>query len=431
MFNKPSMHNSCLILALDVLSMYMMKSLLITIVLSFLSIFTFAQPKPGKYRGVLTRADGKEVVFNIEVKGSGKLTQLYITNASEKLLAKELKVDNDSFFFRMPVFESEFRTAVQADGSLKGEWIKGTAGKTQHWPFVALPGKERFDALKGTAKNNISGRWEVTITRQNGTKRPAVAEFVQKGNQLTGTFLTPTGDYRYLDGIVTGDSILFSTFDGAHAYTFSAKIVTTNTIAEGFFGSGINGKETWVAKKNSIARLPEADAPQLKDGHSRLDFAFPDIEGNTVSISDDTFKNKVVIIQIMGSWCPNCLDETKFLSDYYNQNKSRGIEIVALAYEYSADFQRSQKSLKRFQQLLNVKYPMLITGVAVSDSLRTEKTLPQLTPIKAFPTTIFLDKKGNVHQVHSSFYGPGSGNYYEEYKKDFNATVDDLLQKGN
>lgn len=431
MINKPCVHSSCFILPVPVLSLYTVKSIFITIGSSLFSFFAFAQPEPGNYRGILTRADGKEVIFNIEIRGRGKQAKLYVRNAAEKLLAKELKVDNDSFFFRMPVFESEFRTEIQADGSLKGEWIKGTAGKTQHWPFVALPGKGRFDALKGTAKKDISGRWKVTITRANGTKRPAVAEFVQKENQLTGTFLTPTGDYRYLDGIVTGDSLLFSTFDGAHAYTFSAKIVTADTIIEGFFGSGINGKETWVAEKNSSARLPEADAPQLKEGYSKLDFVFPDIDGNKVSINDEKFKNKVVIIQIMGSWCPNCLDETKFLSDYYNKNKDRGIEIVALAYEYSTDFQRSQKSVRRFQQLLEVKYPMLITGVSVSDSLRTEKTLPQLTPIKAFPTTIFLDRDGKVHDVHSSFYGPGSGKHYEEYKREFNVTVDGLLQKGN
>jgi thiol-disulfide isomerase/thioredoxin len=407
----------------------MIKNLFIAIGLSFISFFLNAQPKAGDYRGILYREDGKEVVFNMEIKGTGNQTQLYIINASEKILVKELKIKDDSVFFRMPVFESEFKAQVQPDGSLKGIWLKGTAIKTQQWPFVALPRKKRFDASQGAAKNNISGRWSVTITRANGTTRPAVAEFVQKGNNLTGTFLTPSGDYRYLQGVVTGDLLLLSTFDGAHAYTFSAKIVHANKIAEGFFGSGIAGKETWIAEKNNNALLPEGVAPQLKEGNSKLDFAFNDIDGTKVSISDERFKDKVVIIQIMGSWCPNCLDETKFLSDYYNRNKSKGIEIVSLAYEYSTDFQRSQKSLRRFQQLFNVQYPMLITGVSVSDSLKTEKTLPQITPIKSFPTTIFLDRKGHVQEIHSSFYGPGSGKHYEEFKKEFNATVDRLLKK--
>jgi len=406
----------------------MKKKITVLIALSYISFFSEAQPNAGNYRGVLVRADGKEVVFNIEISGAGNQTQFFIRNDREKLQATELTIKGDSFFFRMPTFESEFRTEVQKDGSLKGEWIKGTATKTQHWPFIALPGKNRFDALKGEAKYNVSGRWEVTVTRPNGTTRPAVADFVQKGNQITGTFLTPTGDYRYLVGIVTGDSMMFSTFDGAHAYTFSARIATKKRITAGFFGSGINGKETWTAEKNANAVPPEYEAPRMKQGFSKLDFVLPDIDGNNVSIDDETFKNKVVIIQIMGSWCPNCLDETKFLSDYYDRNRDRGIEVLSLAYEYSTDFQRSQKSLRRFQQQFNVKYPMLITGVAVNDSLRTEKTLPQITPIKAFPTTIFLDKKGNVHEIHSTFYGPGSGKLYDEYIKEFNSTVNGLLE---
>ncbi len=386
---------------------------------------------PGHYRGILSREDGKEVVFNMEIKNTGNQTQLFIINGTEKLLAQEVKIKDDSVFFRMPAFESEFKTQVQKDGSLKGIWIKGTATKTQHWPFMAIPGKTRFVSSQGSAKYNISGRWSVTITRANGATRPAVAEFVEKGNYLTGTFLTPTGDYRYLQGVVTGDSLLLSTFDGAHAYTFSAKIIDANKMANGFFGSGIGGKETWIAERNNNAMLPGGNNPQLKEGYSKLDFVFSDIDGNKVSISDERFRNKVVIVQIMGSWCPNCLDETKFLSGYYDSNRSRGIEIVSLAYEYSTDFQRSQKSLRKFQQLFNVKYPMLITGVSISDTLRTEKTLPQVTPIRSFPTTIFLDKKGNVQEIHSSFYGPGSGQHYEKFKKEFYTTVDSLLKKSN
>jgi len=407
----------------------MIKTFLISIALSLISIFSYTQPKPGNYRGILFREDGKEVVFNIEITGTGSQTRLYIINATEKIPVKDLRIKADSVLFRMPAFESEFKAIVQPDGWLKGEWIKGTATKIQHWPFAAIPGKSRFDISHGAAKENISGRWAVTITRANGTTRPAVAEFVQKGNSVTGTFLTPTGDYRYLQGVVTGDLMFLSTFDGAHAYTFSAKIVNENQIAEGFFGSGIAGKEAWMAERNSRARLPEGGAPQLKEGNSKLDFAFIDIDSNYVSIADARFKDKVVIIQIMGSWCPNCLDETRFLSDYYDKNRERGIEVLSLAYEYSTDFQRSQKSLRKFQQLFDVKYPMLITGIAVNDSLRTEKTLPQITPIKSFPTTIFLDRKGNVQEIHASFYGPGTGKHYEEFKREFNARVDGLLKK--
>jgi thiol-disulfide isomerase/thioredoxin len=403
------------------------------IILFFCFVFSFLfgvsqNIFPAEWRASLIRQDGKFVVFNIKAVKEKNETIFYILNGEEKIRISPVIIANDSVNFKMPVFESEFKTQIQADGSLKGTWFKGTADKTQQWPFIAVPGKKRFEPDQGNARNNISGIWEVTIKRANGTLRYATAEFVQKGNNLTGTFLTPSGDYRYLQGIVTGNKLLLSTFDGAHAYTFSATIKEATKIIDGFFGSGIVGIETWAAIKNKNTLPPESAAPQLKEGFTNLDFRFNDLDGNTISITDDRFKNKAVIIQIMGSWCPNCMDETKFLSDYYNKNKNRGIEVIALAYEYSTDLYRSQKSLKKFQQLFNVQYPMLITGATANDSLKTEKTLPQITPIKVFPSTIFINKKGNVYKIHSGFYGPGSGKYFEEYKKEFNATIDQMLK---
>lgn len=173
----------------------------------------------------------------------------------------------------------------------------------------------------------------------------------------------------------------------------------------------------------------DESAMYLKPGQEKLDFSFQDINGRPVSINDKRFKDKVVIVQIMGSWCPNCMDETAFLSDYYNKNKQRGIEIIALAYEYSDDFQRSQKSLRKFQQRFNVQYPVLITGVTVSDSLRTEKTLPQVTKIKVFPSSIIIDKKGKVRKFDTGFFGPGTGQHYEAYKKEFYEIINKLLEE--
>ena len=131
----------------------------------------------------------------------------------------------------------------------------------------------------------------------------------------------------------------------------------------------------------------------------------------------------------MGSWCPNCLDETKFLNEYYIKNKKRGIEVVALGYEYSTDYERSRIGLEKFRKLYNVQYPMLVTGVWLNDSLRTEKTLSQITPIKVFPTTIFIGKDGNVKEIHTGFVGPGAGKHHEIFKKEFYATIDELLKE--
>jgi peroxiredoxin len=135
------------------------------------------------------------------------------------------------------------------------------------------------------------------------------------------------------------------------------------------------------------------------------------------------------VIQLMGSWCPNCMDETAFLSEYYNNNKQRGFEVIALAYEYSTDWERSIKSLKKFQQRYNVQYTILNTEVTVTDSLRTEKTLPEVTPIKFFPSSIIIDKKGKIRKLDTGFNGPATGGHYLAYKKEFVELMDKLLKE--
>jgi len=385
------------------------------------------------YRAYVVRPDSNTVVFNMQVSKEKTGTYFYIINADEKIKVGPVSLTNDSVNFTMPVFESSFKTKRNADGSFQGIWNKGTTGEFQNWPFYAYPNQlYRFTKNQGNAVYNISGKWDVTITNPNGTSRKALAEFEQSGDKLTGSFLTPTGDYRFLEGIVTGDSLKLSTFDGSHAYTFYAKIASAQKITGGVYLAGYSGKETWSAVKDNNVKEPEQEQPtKLKPGESKLNFTFNDLEGKPVSINDERFKNKVVVVQLMGSWCPNCMDETKFLSEFYNKYRSRGVEMVSLAYEYSTDIERSRKSLAKFQKLFNVQYPMLITGVTSTDEQKTEKTLPQLTAIQSFPTSIFLDRKGNVREVHSVFYGPGTKQYFEEYKKIFTNIVEGLLKEKN
>ncbi len=383
---------------------------------------------PSLWRAVIHRQDGNDIVFNFEEQQKNTNTVLYVLNARERLLVDSVRFAGDSVFIKMPVFESSFKGKIIED-KWNGIWIKGTSGAEELMPFTAEKNNERFPLTDGSAKTNINGRWAVKFAGDSADESNSIAEFRQNGNRLEGTFLTPTGDYRFLEGVVTGNKLKLSGFDGGHAYLFTADIRNKSTIQNGKYFSGLKYTEEWSAIKNGKAQVKADEAAMyLRPGKEKLDFRFPDINGNPVSINDERFKNKVVIVQLMGSWCPNCMDETAFLSNYYNKNKQRGIEIIALAYEYSSDFQRSQKSLKKFQQRFNVQYPVLITGVTVSDTLRTEKTLPQVTRIKVFPSSIVIDKKGKVRKFDTGFFGPGTGEHYEAYKKEFYETADKLLK---
>jgi thiol-disulfide isomerase/thioredoxin len=383
--------------------------------------------KTGVWRGALQRTDGNEIAFNFEVKRLQGKSVFVIHNAAERLEVKDISFVGDSCFINMPFFESQFRLKVVNTGELAGLWIRGSSSKNLIVPFMAVFGKTERYPITSKTSHNVSGRWATTFLSNDGNEQ-AIAELVQKGQKLTGTFLTTTGDYRYLEGVVNRDSLQMSGFDGGHAYYFSAKIRDANHLSNGLFVSGPVYKQSWIAERNDTATLPQNDAAMyVNPGQEKLDFAFTDLDGKRVSINDERFKNKVVVIQIMGSWCPNCMDETAFLSKFYDKNKSRGIEMIALAYEYSEDLQRSQKSLLKFQQRFNVQYPILITGVKASDTLRTQKTLPQLTPIKTFPSTVFVGKDGKVKKIDTGFNGPGTGAHYEEYKKEFNEIVEGLL----
>ncbi|MGC4036366.1 MAG: TlpA disulfide reductase family protein [Chitinophagaceae bacterium] len=383
------------------------------------------------YRAVLHRQDGNEVVFNMDVKTEKGKTVFYVINDTERIRVTDISQKGDSLFFNMPVFESSFFTKINKDGSLNGTWVKGTRNEPQRWPFTATPDQQfRFKVDKAAASKPITGKWLVTFTNADGSTEKALALFKQVNHKLSGSILTTTGDYRYLDGIVTNDSLKLSTFDGSHAYTFTATIVNKDSINGGMYYFGPAGKQSWTATKDNNALLPEQDSPAtLRKGETSLNFAFNDLNDKTVSLKDDQFKDKVVIVELMGSWCPNCMDETKFLSEFYRKNKKRGVEVIALAYEYTTDVQRSKASLEKFRKKFNMEYPVLLTGVAVGDEQRTEKTLPQITPIRSFPTTIILDKKGNVRDIQSVFYGPGTGAYYTDFVRKFNETIDGLLKE--
>lgn len=385
----------------------------------------FAQQ--GNWTARIHRPDGTDIPFVFDWKTEKGKPVWYIKNAGEKIRVDNFEITGDSFFVQMPVFESQFRFVLK-NNSINGYWMKRGAVNSLQLPMSASPGDNRF-LTDSKADFNISGRWAVSFSGKSAIRK-SIGEFNNQGDFLTGTFLNATGDYRYLEGVVSKDSLWLSSFDGENAFLFKAKIEDNRTISNGIFYSGAKGKQEWTATKDSNAVVPlESVAMFVKPGAESLDFSFKDLDGKLISINSERFKNKVVIVQLMGSWCPNCMDETAFLSEYYNKNRYRGVEIIALAYEYTTDWERSVRSLRKFQQRFNVQYPILNTEVTVQDTLRTEKTLRQLTPIKFFPSSIIIDKKGKIRKLDTGFNGPGTGIHHLAYKKVFEETIDALLNE--
>jgi len=398
---------------------------------------------PGPWRGVLA-TQGQEVPFLFEVKTETGQPVVYLINkglnGEERLRCEDIKSAGDSTTIRLHAFDAALVVRAAGPDKLKGTWVKYDSKTPYRVPLTATRGAQPLFPAEATgAPGAFGGTWRATFHDGSGGSYPAVGVFKQKDGDLTGTFLTTTGDYRYLNGNVSGQKLRLSTFDGSHAFLFTAKngppepIDITKEYAPntlfGEFYSGKSGHETWTANPDPTAKLPNADTLiYLKKGESRLDFKFPSVfEGGAVSPTDPKYRGKVVVVQILGSWCPNCMDETNFLAPWYEKNKARGVEVIGLGYERSGDYKVASARLRNMRERFNVGYDLAVAGVSNKDSVA--KSLPQLTKFLAFPTTIFLDKKGNVRKIHTGFSGPGTGKYYQEEIASFNREVDKLLKE--
>ncbi len=378
--------------------------------------------KEGTWRAELAVQDEKNLPFIFKVD---KNQNLSVFNAEEEIEIDEVTIKKDSIFIKMPVFEGYIAAKIHDEMNFSGSFIKPSLNRTV--PFKAEYGAEERFVQHLNATFNISGSWETVFSADSPENRYiAKGVFKQKGDKVTGTFRTTTGDYRYLEGIVDGDELKLSTFDGAHAFLFTAKV--SDSLIEGQFYSGNHFKEPFVAKRNDAYELPSAnELTFLNEGYESLDFSFPNTKGKTVSLSDQRFKDKVTVIQIMGTWCPNCMDETKYYVNYYKENKNKGVEFVALAFEYAKTEEKGFKSINRLKKKLKVEYPILLAQYGTTDKKKAQEKLPMLNHVLSYPTSIFIDKKGKVRKIHTGFNGPATGEKYVDFKNEFEGFISELL----
>jgi len=381
-----------------------------------------AELKLGVWRGVI-EMQGHQLPFGFEVQKTNDQYGITVMNAEERLKLDEVIITGDSVRIVMHIFDTELRAKIE-DGRLTGYFIKNYDPITR-LPFNATHGDDFRFSKDAETELDFSGKYSLEF--QSPTEKyVAIGIFKQAYSKVTGTFLTPTGDYRYLQGDVIDNELFLSAFDGNHAYVFTAHFEGDSI--KGNFYSGATSLESWKGIRNENASLPDLESLTfLKPGYEKLEFSFPDVNGNKISNDDDRFKNKVVILQLFGTWCPNCMDETKFLTKWYEANKDRGIEILGLAYERKDDFEYASGRVKKMKEKLNVGYEFVIAGTY--DKEKASETLPALNRVLAFPTTIFIGKDGKVKYIHTGFSGPGTGVYYDQFKERFNQMVNACLSE--
>ena len=364
---------------------------------------------------------GQPLPFNFEFKEEKGNIVFVIHNAEERIVCDITDVRGDSIFIHPPYFDSEIKLHIEGD-RLRGKWINYSKKGNPEVVFVGYKGvTERFPD-RGNTTLNITGKWETWFDVDSPDSSLAIGVFNQNGNHVTGTFLTETGDHRYLEGVIVGNTLKLSVFDGAHAWLYIAEV--KNDSMNGMFYSGNTYKAPFHAKRNEAVKLRDPNTITRVEGE--LNFSFPDLDSTIVSIKDKRFQKKATIIQFMGSWCPNCMDEAKYFNEIYKTYHEQGLEIIGLTFERSAEFSKAKVSAGRFVNNLGLKYPVLIAGVAGKDNVM--RAIPQIKDFISFPTTLFIDDKGKVVKVHTGFSGPATGKEFEIYKSEFEKTIKKLIR---
>ncbi len=379
--------------------------------------------KSGVWRGEIIAQENR-IPFNFEVIKNEGSYKIQLINGAERLDIDGIDILGDSLFFNMHIFDISIKAKIYED-SLVGSYTKNYADNYV-LPFKAIYGREgRFDNTESS--NIFDGTWETTFKTEEGKENSAIGVFKLEGKALRGTFLSKTGDYRYLDGYTVKDTMNLYSFDGNHIYKFRA-FKENDSILKGEFWSGKTSYKTFVSVKNDTAKLPDANSlTYLKEGYDKIEFSFPDLNGKMTSLDDEKYKDKIVILQILGTWCPNCMDETKFLSEWYNKNQSKEVEIIGLAYEIKPEFEYARDRVLTMKEKLNVPYDFLIAGTSTTKS--ASESLPMLNKVMSFPTSIIIDKKGKVRRIHTGFSGPATEVYYEEFVDDFNQFMKELIDE--
>ncbi|MBP6333972.1 MAG: TlpA family protein disulfide reductase [Bacteroidia bacterium] len=396
---------------------------LLTVVCLTATMHAFGQGplNEGPWRALIRLNDTTSLPFNFTVFSD----HLEIINADEKIIVDEIKYSGDSVFIKLPVFDTEIRCQM-GENLLDGQFINHSRPTNNILKFRAESGIDwRFSSQPEPTTHDISGRWHVIWDKEDGENKSSVAIFNQKENHLTGTFLTNSGDYRFLEGEVSGSNVSLSGFDASHAYLFNAVILFDGSL-NGNFYSGVHWHDTWTGWKNDAVQLTDPESLTfLKPGYDRLAFTFPDENGKRISLTDPEYLNKIIVVQIMGTWCSNCLDETKYLVELYERYPKDKFKIIALDYERISDSEYAFKNIKRLKERLNIQYPIVYAGSSKREE--AAKSLPMLSRIASYPTTIVIDKKGVVRKIHTGFNGPATGDEYEKFTNDFSGFIEKLL----
>jgi len=377
--------------------------------------------KTGTWRTEFKLSSTSTLPFIIEY--NKKANSIVLINASERISLKNVQIIGNKISVKFPIFNSEIKGTIISKKRIEGFWHNYSKGKDYKIPFVSIcNSKSRFDKPQTNSKQ-FEGKWEVTFD-YNDSKEKAIGIFENKNGSMHGTFLTETGDFRFLEGVSNGNSLELSCFDGSHAFLFTSEL--RNDTLWGEFLSGNHYKTNWFAVRNENFELRDPEKLTYLVNDDPINFNLTQLDGKKYTFPNKSTENKVVLLQIMGTWCPNCMDETNYLTDLYDKHKN-DIEIIGIGFEVGETEEDRINAILKYKKHMEIDYPLLVGGDACKPC--AVKIFPMLNNIMSFPTLLIIDKKGDVRKIHTGFSGPSTGKYYADFIQHTNEFIEELIKE--
>jgi thiol-disulfide isomerase/thioredoxin len=379
-----------------------------------------AQSLPQRWDATVN-VNGVEIPFRFDLTLNGENATGSFFNGDEPMPSSSGRLSDGSLLLSWDSFAAKLQATLR-DGVFEGEYIRQASTRAVY-AFHAKPYSD--DRASQENAPSIGGTWLIPTKSAKGEQAWRLI-VDQSGTRVSASILRVDGDTGALTGTYRDGKFVLSHFSGLRPALFEITLQKDGTL-----DILQNGKNTFTAIRWDKARaqgLPEPTDPAkhttVKDPGESFRYSFPDLDGHLITNNDAKFRSKVVLVNIMGSWCPNCHDETPFLVELYRKYHAQGLEIVALSFE-EADQLKNPTRLRAFIKKYGIEYTVLLGG----QPDEAKDKLTQAVNWNAWPTTFMLGRDGLVRHVHAGFASSATGDLHRRSEAEFTAEVEQLLKE--
>src|SRR5262249_50445604 len=208
-----------------------------------------------------------------------------------------------------------------------------------------------------------AGNYQVVFQGEKQADNATVAKIWSKDGVVYGKFIAPDGDYGLLEGKPSAKGGQLSRFTGWQAIALVLE-PQAGTWAGTYYAASNSKPVPFLLQPRADldVETPVAMRTAMKDPEAEFAFSGVSLSGETVRNTDERFKGKALIVDIMGTWCHNCLDEAPVFQRLQQRFGKDGLEIVGLSFEISDDPAAAKKNLQLFKDRFGLQYTLLFCG---------------------------------------------------------------------